>query len=305
MSHVFLSYANEDKGRVALFVRELESRGIKIWWDRQIVPGRKFDFVIEEALNASAVIIVIWSIHSINSDWVKAEAAHGSKRGILIPILLDNCRPPIEFSRLHTVSMENWDGRNNTDQFERIFTEITALSSTSTDSLSARGPIGSSPETSNAQANITSNPRNILNISPSKGSHSSNQILIHPAAVPFFIVSTQLELYEIAKIQDVLLFTQSHDEGSRYALTLFRTKILQKLIEPIKKAGLAVAWCNIQWFPRKNELTSHLARYGMKFRGVFIIRSSCIVEFERVSFFETEQSVYDAAARLLDRKLLL
>jgi hypothetical protein len=70
MSDIFLSYANEDLPRVLPLVRALERRGWSVWWDRAILPGRTYDIVIEEALEAARCVIVVWSNTSVTSDWV-------------------------------------------------------------------------------------------------------------------------------------------------------------------------------------------------------------------------------------------
>jgi len=85
MSDIFLSYASEDLPRVVDLVRALERHGWSVWWDRTILPGRTFDQVIEEALDAARCVIVVWSQYSVNSDWVKTEAAEGVRRRILTP----------------------------------------------------------------------------------------------------------------------------------------------------------------------------------------------------------------------------
>src|SRR5512145_453969 len=92
MSDIFLSYASADRERVRPLVRALERHGWSVWWDRTILPGRTFDQVIEEALAAARCVIVVWSQHSVDSDWVKTEAAEGARRRMLVPVLLDEGR---------------------------------------------------------------------------------------------------------------------------------------------------------------------------------------------------------------------
>ena len=43
MSDVFLSYASEDRGRVAVIVSALEASGLSVWWDRAIQVGARPD----------------------------------------------------------------------------------------------------------------------------------------------------------------------------------------------------------------------------------------------------------------------
>src|SRR5262245_26023880 len=51
MAHdVFISYARGDHSRAAQLASVLATKGWSVWWDRDILPGRTFDDVIEEAL---------------------------------------------------------------------------------------------------------------------------------------------------------------------------------------------------------------------------------------------------------------
>jgi hypothetical protein len=88
MSDIFISYASEDKGRVQALARALERKGWSVWWDRRIPIGRSFDEVIEEALDASKAVVVVWTQASVKSQWVKNEAREGLRRRVLFPVML-------------------------------------------------------------------------------------------------------------------------------------------------------------------------------------------------------------------------
>ena len=75
MSDIFISYANDDRPRAQALAETLEGQGWSVWWDRVIPAGRTFDEVIEEALDESKCIIVLWSTRSVKSRWVRTEAA--------------------------------------------------------------------------------------------------------------------------------------------------------------------------------------------------------------------------------------
>jgi TIR domain len=75
---IFLSYARADRDRVKLMASTLESLGWSVWWDRRIPTGKRFAKVIEEQLEASRTIVVVWSNKSIESHWVHTEAAKAS-----------------------------------------------------------------------------------------------------------------------------------------------------------------------------------------------------------------------------------
>jgi hypothetical protein len=74
MADIFISYASADREIARTLGETLTARGHAAWWDRTIPPGRVFDEVILEALNAAQCVIVLWSQASIASNWVKTEA---------------------------------------------------------------------------------------------------------------------------------------------------------------------------------------------------------------------------------------
>ena len=127
MSDIFLSYASEDFPRVGLLIRALEQHGWSVWWDQTIPLGRTFDQVIEEALDAARCVIVVWSQHSVSSDWVKTEAAEGARRRILVPVLLDEVRIPLEFRRMQAARLLDWHDTGPHPEFDKVVQAITAF----------------------------------------------------------------------------------------------------------------------------------------------------------------------------------
>ena len=95
MARVFLSYDRRDADKAAVVVAALERGGHQVWWDRHIKGGRRFEAEIEQALGAADAVVVLWSANSVQSDWVKDEAASGRDRGRLVPATLDGTSPPL------------------------------------------------------------------------------------------------------------------------------------------------------------------------------------------------------------------
>ncbi len=89
MSDIFLSYSSKDKARAQIIAEAFETKGCSVWWDRVIPPGKTFDEVIEQELEAAECVIVLWSHESVKSKWVKTEASEGDRRGILVPVLIE------------------------------------------------------------------------------------------------------------------------------------------------------------------------------------------------------------------------
>jgi YD repeat-containing protein len=110
MSDVFISYASEDRTRARKLAEVLEAKGFSVWWDRNIVAGQTYDEVIEHELETATSVVVLWSKHSVVSEWVKNEAQVAVERGTLVPALIDAVKPPLEFRRKQTVDLVGWDG---------------------------------------------------------------------------------------------------------------------------------------------------------------------------------------------------
>ncbi|MCX2983417.1 TIR domain-containing protein [Halieaceae bacterium IMCC14734] len=102
MTDIFLSYAHEDRHRVEPLVDALSERGWDVWWDSQINAGSHFDIEIESVLDSARCVLVVWSKYSIGSQWVRSEAHEGMDRDILVPVLIDDVRPPMPFRQIQT-----------------------------------------------------------------------------------------------------------------------------------------------------------------------------------------------------------
>ena len=110
MTTVFISYAREDRDRVGKLAGALEALGWSVWWDPRIKAGQSFDLVIERELDTAQCVVVLWSRQSVLSEWVKNEASAAADRGVLIPALIDEIKPPLEFRRKQAADLIGWAG---------------------------------------------------------------------------------------------------------------------------------------------------------------------------------------------------
>jgi hypothetical protein len=110
VNQIFISYAQEDRERARALAQVLQSLGYSVWWDIKIPPGKTFSQVIEDALKQTRCVIVLWSRHSVHSEWIEIEAAKAKQRGVLVPALLEDVASdiPLEFSRLHAANLTAW-----------------------------------------------------------------------------------------------------------------------------------------------------------------------------------------------------
>src|SRR5689334_12624506 len=94
---LFLSYSRHDEAKARRLASALEAMGYQIWWDALIEGGATFARSISAALDAADAVIVLWSANSVESDWVRDEAAQGRERHRLIPLSLDGSHAPLGF----------------------------------------------------------------------------------------------------------------------------------------------------------------------------------------------------------------
>ena len=117
---VFISYAKGDRSRAGELASVLETKGWSVWWDRDILPGRTFDDVIEEALTGARSVVVLWSAESVKSRWVRTEASAAAERDALVPALIEPATIPLEFRRVEAADLTNWQGDPNDPELQQL-----------------------------------------------------------------------------------------------------------------------------------------------------------------------------------------
>ena len=127
MARVFLSYDRDDVAKARTLAQALESAGHAVWWDSHIKGGTEYSKEIEKALDDAEAVVVLWSRKSIESAWVRDEAAVGRDRGRLVPIRLDETNAPIGFRQYQNFDLSAWKGRGNPTQLQEILTSIDGL----------------------------------------------------------------------------------------------------------------------------------------------------------------------------------
>ena len=128
MTDIFVSYANEDRERAAQLAELLQAQGWRVWWDRRIPAGRTWRSVLEDALEQSRCMLVLWSEHSVASPWVAEEAEEARRLGKpLVPVLLDRVEPPIGFRSIQCADLAQWDGSMDAPASRQLADDLAAL----------------------------------------------------------------------------------------------------------------------------------------------------------------------------------
>lgn len=124
MKDIFISYAHEDRETARELAGLLEESSLSVWWDPQLRAGEDFAKIIEQTLQHVRCVIVLWSRHSVDSRWVRAEANEGLRLEKLVPVLLDESTPPLIFRALHTVRLEPSDLHAASSGLQKLIDDI-------------------------------------------------------------------------------------------------------------------------------------------------------------------------------------
>jgi len=154
MAEIFISYAHEDETRIRELVRAMEKHGWSIFWDRRIPTGKTWQSYIGQALSDAQLVVVAWSHHSINSDWVMEEANDAKERGRLVPILLDSVKPPLGFRGIQSADLTDWKPGPSSPSFDQLIQDIGGV-------LGGRPPRPSLEEERTAQARPLALPKEL------------------------------------------------------------------------------------------------------------------------------------------------
>lgn len=123
---VFIGYASEDEALAAGLAAALEDRW-SVWWDRHIPAGIAYDEFIDRVLATTRCAIILWSPRSVKKEWVRTEAAEAKRRRILIPVVIDTVRPPLQFRLDQTRDLAGWTGETSDPRFQRLLRDIELL----------------------------------------------------------------------------------------------------------------------------------------------------------------------------------
>ncbi len=68
----------------------------------------------------------VWSTRSITSANVKDEASYALDLEKLVPVALDEAKPPFRFRRLHAIQLQGWDGSTLFPAFQELIKALEA-----------------------------------------------------------------------------------------------------------------------------------------------------------------------------------
>jgi TIR domain-containing protein/von Hippel-Lindau disease tumor suppressor protein len=106
---LFVSHVTEDRAAAMEVVEELERRGVRCWIaPRDVNPGKPFDNEIAAAIETSRAMLLIFSEHCNESDYIRREVTvAGESQKVIIPFRIENAQPKrglrVRLSDLHWI----------------------------------------------------------------------------------------------------------------------------------------------------------------------------------------------------------
>lgn len=121
MADIFISYVREDIDKAKLLDDALQREGWAVWRGSGVLHGASLDEENKRELQAARCVIVLWSKASMDQPLVIAETYHAMGRGTLLPVRLDDVKPPLRLRRIRTESLAGWVGDPSHPIFRKLF----------------------------------------------------------------------------------------------------------------------------------------------------------------------------------------
>ena len=119
-NHTFISYKSEEQDKARLVYESLEANNIDVWWDENLQAGQKWEEDIDVALGNADAVVVLWSNHARESEWVKNEASIAKHNFTLVNVKLEECDIPHPFQSIQFENLSLWRG----DSSDKLFLEL-------------------------------------------------------------------------------------------------------------------------------------------------------------------------------------
>ncbi|WP_395646328.1 toll/interleukin-1 receptor domain-containing protein [Terricaulis sp.] len=127
MADVFISYKREEREKVLLIADRLRAYGLDVWFDARLTTGHHFDQEIDQHVRTAKCVLVCWSSAALTSEWVRAEAAIGRERGVIVPLMIEPCTLPVPFNTMQTEDLSRWAGEGDHEGWTRVIERVGQL----------------------------------------------------------------------------------------------------------------------------------------------------------------------------------
>ncbi len=108
MADIFLAYSRANASKAGQVQACLEGAGFSVFVDTSTPPGENWRRHVEAQLASCALLMVLWSKTSVNSDYVIEEADVGKSQGKLFPVTITPCELPYGFRNYQAYNLVGW-----------------------------------------------------------------------------------------------------------------------------------------------------------------------------------------------------
>jgi hypothetical protein len=124
VTDIFLSYAREDSNCAVAMIQAFKHAGWSVWFDRSIPPAGEWMGILETELEQARCVVMLWSDHAMQSDWVLKEGMAGLDRAVLIPVRIREADVPEVFASIQFADLTSWDGDQDAPAFADLLQSI-------------------------------------------------------------------------------------------------------------------------------------------------------------------------------------
>jgi hypothetical protein len=118
---VFISYSRANRDFAEKLVESLRSKGLEVWFDKQIRTGKKWDEVLEQQIREADNLVIVLSKHSVQSDYVKNEMFYAQQNNTTVNLIyIEDCVLPLAMARMHYIDFSS----NYDEAVDRLVSDI-------------------------------------------------------------------------------------------------------------------------------------------------------------------------------------
>jgi hypothetical protein len=89
MADIFISYSSKDRALAEALAGSLTKRGLSVFWDFNLIGGRRFRAQIQREIEDARAVAVIWTERSVASGFVLVEAQQAAASKKLVAVCED------------------------------------------------------------------------------------------------------------------------------------------------------------------------------------------------------------------------
>ena len=131
MTQIHVLHAHSGKQFAEAAVRGLDREGYTAFWDSEL--GAMSAKGLEHA--ERAVCVVLWTRDALYSKWVLDAAWKASRRGVLVEVILDPIKSPIEEASEGALDFCAWDGKPSGTLWKAMMARVRAAAGRPTGKL--------------------------------------------------------------------------------------------------------------------------------------------------------------------------